>query len=101
MILAVSEQRTVYDGGVDEDIDQRISLGCPLSPLMGALFLDRLDRRMEETGLFYVRFMDDWVLLAPTRWKLRKAIRLVNESLTELQVDQNPWYPTKSPENIE
>jgi hypothetical protein len=30
-------------------------------------------------GLFYVRFMDDWVILAPTRWKLRGAVRAVQE----------------------
>ena len=35
--------------------------------------------------------MDDWgVVLAPTRWKLRKAVRLVNETLAELQVSQHP-----------
>jgi hypothetical protein len=44
-----------------------ISLGCPLSPVMAALYLEPLDRRMEATGLFYARFMDDWVILAPTR----------------------------------
>ena len=57
---------------------------------MGALFLDVLDKRMEEMGLVYVRFMDDWVVLAPTRWKLRKAVRIVNETLAELQVVQHP-----------
>jgi hypothetical protein len=60
-------RRTVYDGGLFEDIRQGIPLGCPLSPLMGALFLDLLDRRMKTSGLFYVRFMDDWVILAPSR----------------------------------
>ena len=34
--------------------------------------------------------MDDWVVLAPTRWKLRKAIRIVNETLAELEVEQHP-----------
>ena len=80
MVLDLLRQymrRTVYDDGLYEDVDQGISLGCPLSPLMGALYLDDLDRRMENTGLFYARFMDDWVILAPTRWKLRKAIKLV------------------------
>jgi hypothetical protein len=56
----------------------------------GALFLDVLDKRMEKLGLFYVRFMDDWVVLTPTRWKLRKAVRVVNETLAELQVEQHP-----------
>ena len=83
-------RRTVYDDGFYEDIEQGISLGCPLSPLMGALFLDLLDRRMEATGLFYVRFMDDWVILAPTRWKLRAAVRTVNQTLAALKVEQHP-----------
>ncbi|MCP4191593.1 MAG: hypothetical protein GY768_13290 [Planctomycetaceae bacterium] len=83
-------RRTVCDGGVYQQIQQGISLGCPLSPLMGALFLDLLDKRMEKLRLCYVRFMDDWVVLAPTRWKLRRAIRSINETLAELQVKQHP-----------
>src|SRR5271167_4541547 len=57
---------------------------------MGAFYLKLLDERMELTGLPYARFMDDWVILAPTRWKLRAAIRLVNETLAELKVEQHP-----------
>ncbi len=59
-------RRFVNDGSKFLDITQGISLGCPLSPLMGALFLKPLDDRMSELGLFYARFMDDWVILAPT-----------------------------------
>ena len=64
-------RRTIYDRGRYEDVTQGISLGCPVSPLIGALYLKPLDERMQGTGLFYARFMDDWVVLAPTRWKLR------------------------------
>jgi hypothetical protein len=71
-------------------VKRGISLGCPLSPLMGALYLKLLDERVESTGLAYARFMDDWVILAPTRWKLRQAIRLVNQTLAELHVEQHP-----------
>ena len=56
-------RRTIYDGGRYEDVKQGISLGCPLSPLMGALYLKPLDERMARTGLSYARFMDDWVVL--------------------------------------
>ena len=83
-------RRTIYDGGLYEDVERGISLGCPLSPLIGALYLKLLDERMEATGLAYARFMDDWVILAPTRWKLRAAIRLVNETLAELKLQQHP-----------
>jgi hypothetical protein len=34
--------------------------------------------------------MDDWVVVAPTRWKLRQAVRAVNEVLNELKVEQHP-----------
>lgn len=57
---------------------------------MGALYLLPLDDWMAELGCFYVRFMDDWVVLAPTRWKLRRAIRAVNEEMAALRVVQHP-----------
>jgi len=57
---------------------------------MGALYLKPLDDRMEKTGLYYARFMDDWIVIAPTRWKLRSAVRVVNETLNMLMVEQHP-----------
>ncbi len=67
-----------------------ISLGCPLSPLMAAFFLHELDERMERTCLFYVRFMDDILVLAPTRWTLRRAVRAVNAVLGALGLEKHP-----------
>ncbi|MGB2938668.1 MAG: reverse transcriptase/maturase family protein [Phycisphaerae bacterium] len=83
-------RRTIYDDGLFEDVTKGISLGCPLSPLMAALYLKPLDDAMADGGLFYARFMDDWVILSPTRWKLRKAIRRVNAILAELKVQKHP-----------
>ncbi len=53
-------------------------------------YLKQLDDMMEKTGLFYARFMDDWIVIAPTRWKLRSAVRIVNETLNLLKVEQHP-----------
>ena len=39
------------ENGLYEAVEQGISLGCPLSPLMGALFLDVLDKREAGLGL--------------------------------------------------
>jgi RNA-directed DNA polymerase len=83
-------RRYVSDAGKFIDITQGISLGCPLSPLIGALYLKPLDDRMAELGCFYVRFMDDWVVLAPTRWKLRQAIKAINIVMNDLLVGQHP-----------
>lgn len=68
-------RRTVYDRGEYHDVTRGIALGCPISPWLGALYLGPLDARMRALGLFYARFMDDWVVLAPTRWKLRCAVQ--------------------------
>jgi hypothetical protein len=83
-------KRTSEQAGWFFDHHRGISLGCPLSPLMGAFFLHDLDTRMEETSLFYVRFMDDILVLAPTHSKLRTAVRAVNEVLSRLMLEKHP-----------
>jgi hypothetical protein len=60
-----------------------------LSPLLGALYLTPLDRRMEtlckrKRLVHYVRYMDDLVLLARTRWQLRRAIAALHEEIARL-----------------
>lgn len=57
--------RTLYDDGLYRVVKRGICLGCPLSPLMGAAYLHQINARMAEQGLFYARFVDDWVILAP------------------------------------
>jgi len=57
---------------------------------MGALYLKPLDDALEKSGLFYARFMDDWVIIAPNRWKLRKAVYRVNQVLNALKVEKHP-----------
>ncbi|MBD3251054.1 hypothetical protein GF380_01080 [Candidatus Uhrbacteria bacterium] len=57
------------------------------------MLIDRIasdDDKMAELGCFYVRYMDDWVILAPTRWKLRQVIRAVNQVMNDLQVEKHP-----------
>lgn len=92
-VLALITQylrHVIYDDGLYRDVRHGLSRGCPLSPLLGALYLGALDERLEKQGLFYARFMDDWVVLAPTRHKLRKAIKLVNRTLNELKLGKHP-----------
>jgi len=82
--------RVAECGGLFFEFRRGIPLGCPLSPLLGAFFLAELDRRLEETGLFFVRYMDDVLVLAPTRWKLRRVVRVLNETFAELGLQKHP-----------
>jgi hypothetical protein len=81
---------TVYCHGVSRSVGRGISLGCPLSPLLGALYLKPLDDAMARTGLFYCRFMDDWVILSPTQARFRRAVAKVNRVLQDLKVEKHP-----------
>ena len=41
-------------------------------------------------GLFYIRYLDDILVLAPTRWKLRRAVQVLNQTLQSLKLEKAP-----------
>lgn len=61
-----------------------------LSPLLGAFCLLDLDQRLEKLPVTYFRYRDDVLIVAPTRWKLREAIRVLNEAFGELKLEKHP-----------
>jgi RNA-directed DNA polymerase len=89
-LLCQYMSRSSERGGLFLRYKRGISQGCPLSPLIGAFFLKQLDDRMERLGLFYVRFMDDILVLSPTRRQLRKAVKVVNQVLSSLRLEKHP-----------
>jgi RNA-directed DNA polymerase len=68
--------------------------GGAISPLLAALYLLPLDRLMQRYrthhGIFYQRFMDDFVIFAPTRHKLRAALRGMYRILDRLKLTVHP-----------
>jgi len=90
VIAADNRGGVAQDGGLYWDHKKGIALGSPLSPILGAFFSTEVDDAMEQLELFYVRYMDDLLVLTPTRWKLRQAVKIVNRSLTALQLTKHP-----------
>lgn len=86
-------RRTTWDDGVYREHTKGIALGCPLSPLLGAVYLASVDTDMERHAAFYVRFMDDLLILAPTRHKLRDAMKRLHGHVERLALE---LYPEKT-----
>jgi len=82
--------RVVDRNGCLFEVRRGIARGCSLSPLIGALYLADLDRELARRDVFYVRFVDDILVLARTRWKLKDAIRRIRRHLAGLELELRP-----------
>jgi hypothetical protein len=78
-------------GGVIHTPAAGIPRGCALSPQTGAILLSHMDRFFgARPGLFYVRYMDDFLILTQTRWPLRRAIADLNNYLNLDGFERHP-----------
>ncbi|HGS5347357.1 TPA: reverse transcriptase domain-containing protein [Vibrio cholerae] len=75
---------TVEDGGEFYTPESGIGRGCALSPLIGASLLYAIDSDFaQRPDLYYARYMDDFIILAHSRWRLRRAIATLRGHLAE------------------
>ena len=81
---------TIDRDGVFMENKQGIPRGSSISPLLGAIYLTPLDHAIAKHKVNYLRYMDDWILVADSRWKLRKSIRSMNQVLAQLFVAKHP-----------
>jgi len=51
-------------------------------------------REMAKLDVKYIRYMDDILILAKTRWKLKKAIKVLNQTFDELKLEKHPEKTT-------
>ncbi|HDO1322459.1 TPA: transposase [Aeromonas veronii] len=81
----------VEDGGLFHHPQGGLPRGSPLSPLIGAALLTELDSQISALpGLWYLRFMDDFLLMTTRRWPLRRAIRLLMQNLAKEGFSRHP-----------
>lgn len=82
---------TVEDGGIFHTPERGISRSCPLSPLIGAFHLYEVDAYFaEQKDIVYARYMDDFVILAKSRWSLRRHVKALNGFLAEYGFEKHP-----------
>lgn len=82
---------SIEDGGEFHTPTRGIPRGCALSPLLGAVLLDHVDRYFAaQHELTYARYMDDFIILSPRRWPLRHAVRELNRFFNLSGFEQHP-----------
>ncbi|ENC7118052.1 transposase, partial [Salmonella enterica] len=82
---------SVEDGGEFRTPEMGIPKGCSLSPMIGASLLYLIDCGFSHReGIYYARYMDDFLLLTRTRWQLRRCIAQLNDSLDVSGFEQHP-----------
>jgi RNA-directed DNA polymerase len=82
--------RCVEFGGEFRDIGKGISRGCPISPILGALYLGALDDHFAGKDVYYIRYMDDILILSKTRWQNRKVVKQINHYFNWVKLEKHP-----------
>ncbi|BEO54296.1 hypothetical protein SMQE21_42360 [Serratia marcescens] len=71
---------SVEDGGEFYTPPNGICRGCALSPLIGGSLLHHVDSFFNaQEGVWYARYMDDFLLFIRTRWQLRRSVKRRHE----------------------
>lgn len=82
---------TVEEGGTFHTPEKGISRGCPLSPLMGALHLYDMDEHFaKQLHIHYARYMDDIIILAKSRWQLRRHTKRLMQWFSAYGFEAHP-----------
>ena len=82
---------SVETGGTFRDAPAGLRPGGAPSPVLAAFYLHDLDQDLcRQRGIFYRRYMDDLIIIAPTRWALRRAIATVQRHFAALGLVSHP-----------
>lgn len=73
--------------GKFHEVDAGTPQGGVISPLLANLYLNELDWKLEEHGIRFVRYADDFLLFAKTQEDIEKAAAITQEMLNELGLE--------------
>lgn len=79
----------VMEGAEQWKLEQGTPQGGPLSPLLANIQLHPLDEALESGGYRFVRYADDFVVLARTKQEAEEALELIREILASLGLALN------------
>jgi len=74
----------VWDGSSLTILQKGIPQGSPISPILANLYLDELDEILLRQGYRFIRYSDDFVILAKKPQEAKKGLRLTKQVLEKL-----------------
>jgi RNA-directed DNA polymerase len=87
-------EKFLNSGVMEEGVFAPTTKGTPqggvISPLLSNIALDHLDWFMEEQGLIFVRYADDFVILCKTKPEAERALALVRTFLKDMELEDSP-----------
>ena len=90
-LIRKSMERCETMGGLFWDFKKGIPMGSPLSPWLGAAALIPLDKAMGQVkGIFYARYVDDWVVFTKSKSALRKVVKITHQVVHDLKLQLHP-----------
>lgn len=79
-----------WDGVEVRTLPCGVPQGSPLSPLLANFYLDAFDRALRSAGMRFVRYADDFLVLARTPFELAGHREMVEQILAGLRLELNP-----------
>lgn len=81
-------------GVMEDGVFKPTTVGTPqggvISPLLANMVLNHLDWRLEDAGLRFARYADDFVIVCQTTQQAQEALSLVKLVLTDLGLELSP-----------
>jgi group II intron reverse transcriptase/maturase len=81
-------------GVMDNGVFKPTTIGTPqggvISPLLANIVLNKLDWRLEQAGIHFARYADDFVVVCHTRPQAEAALTLVEQVMAELGLSLSP-----------
>jgi hypothetical protein len=77
-----------------------VAQGSSLSPLLGNIVLADFDKRMNGGDCRCIRYIDDFIILAPTAKAAAARLRMARKILWELEMECSPAKTSKDPISV-